>query len=198
MEANTKEAVARIAALREDMDISIEHMAQATGRTPEEYRAQELGEADVSFTFLSKCADALGVDVIEILTGENPHLAGYSLVRADAGLSIKRREGFEYQHKAPRLKNRLCEVFLVTAPYLEEEQAQPIHLSYHEGQEFDYIISGKMRFRFEDHIEELGAGDTLLYDSGRGHGMIAIDGEPCTFIALVMKPREANDGESII
>ena len=194
MEANTAEAVKRIAALREDLGISIEDMAHATGRTPQEYAAQENGQADVSFTFLSKCADALGVDVIELLTGENPHLGGYSVVRAGEGLSIKRREGFEYLHKAPRLKNRLCEVFVVTAPYVEEEQDKPIHLSYHEGQEFDYILEGHLRFAFEDHIEDLGPGDTLLYDSGRGHGMIATGGAPCTFIALVMKPADQDSG----
>ncbi|MEG1512900.1 MAG: cupin domain-containing protein, partial [Raoultibacter sp.] len=100
------------------------------------------------------------------------------------------RAGFEYLHKAPYFKNKLCEPFLVTAPCLEEEQNAPIHLSYHKGQELDYIISGRMRFAYEDHIEELEAGDTLLYDSGRGHGMIAIDGQPCTFLAIVMKPHD--------
>ena len=76
----------------------------------------------------------------------------------------------------------------MTAPYIEAEQDQPIHLSYHEGQEFDYVLSGQLRFAYEDHVEDLGPGDTLLYDSGRGHGMIAIGGAPCTFLALVMKP----------
>ena len=130
----------------------------------------------------------LGVDVIELLTGEDPHLSGYSLTRAAEGLSIKRRAGFEYLHKAPHFKNKLAEPFLVTAPYLEEEQDAPIHLSYHKGQELDYIISGRMRFAYEDHIEELEAGDLLMYDSSRGHGMIATGGEPCTFLAVVMKP----------
>ena len=27
-----------------------------------------------------------------------------------------------------------------------------------------------------------------MYDSSRGHGMIATGGEPCTFLAVVMKP----------
>lgn len=45
-----------------------------------------------------------------------------------------------------------------------------------------------MRFAYEDHIEELEAGDLLMYDSSRGHGMIATGGEPCTFLAVVMKP----------
>lgn len=190
MEPNIQEVANRIKALREDLDISIEEMAKSTDRSVEEYRAQESGEQDLSFTFLYKCASKLGVDVIELLTGENPHLSAYSLTRASEGLSIKRREGFEYLHKAPHFKNKLAEPFLVTAPYIEEEQGKPIHLSRHSGQELDYIISGRMRFAYEDHIEELEAGDTLFYDSGRGHGMIAVDGEPCVFLAIVLKPEE--------
>ena len=187
-EPNIKEVANRIRALREDCDLTMQEMAEATGRSVAEYAAQESGEQDLSFTFLYKCAKVLGVDVIEILTGETPHLRGYSLVRAGEGLSIKRRAGFEYLHKAPHLQNKLAEPFVVTAPYLEEEQSKPIHLSYHKGMELDYVISGHLRFAYENHVEELGPGDTIMYDSGRGHGMIAIDGEPCTFLAIVMKP----------
>lgn len=190
MEPNIKEVAGRIRALREDVDLTMQEMADATGRSVAEYAAQESGEEDLSFTFLYKCAQRLGVDVIELLTGENPHLSGYSLTRAHDGLSIKRRAGFEYLHKAPYFKNKLCEPFLVTAPYLEDEQDKPIHLSYHAGQELDYIISGKMLFAYEDHVEQLEAGDLLFYDSGRGHGMIATGGEPCVFLAVVLKPQD--------
>jgi mannose-6-phosphate isomerase-like protein (cupin superfamily) len=163
-------------------------MAEATGRCVAEYEAQESGEHDLSFTFLYKCAARFGIDVIELLTGENPHLTGYSLTRRGEGLSIKRRAGFEYLHQAPFFKDKLCEPFVVTAPFLDEEQDRPIHLSYHTGQELDYIISGRLRFAYEDHVEELGAGDTLFYDSSRGHGMIAIGGQPCVFLAVVIRP----------
>lgn len=187
-EPNIKEVANRIRALREDLDYTMQEMADATGRSVAEYAAQESGEQDLSFTFLYKCAKKLGVDVIELLTGETPHLKGYSLVRAGEGLSIKRRAGFEYLHVAPHLGNKLAEPFIVTAPYIEEEQDQPIHLSYHRGNELDYIISGHLRFRYEDNVEEVGPGDTLMYDSGRGHGMIATGGYPCVFLAIVMKP----------
>ena len=30
-----------------------------------------------------------------------------------------------------------------------------------------------------------------MYDSGRGHGMIAIGGEPCVFLAIVMNPENS-------
>lgn len=190
MEPNIKEVADRIKVLREDLGFSFEDMAKATDRSVEEYQAQESGDHDLSFTFLYKCAEKFGVDVVELLTGENPHLSGYSLIRAEDGLSIKRRAGFEYLHKAPHFKNKLCEPFLVSAPYLEEEQNKPIHLSYHEGQELDYIISGRMRFAYEDHVEELEPGDTLYYDSSRGHGMIAVGNEPCVFLAIVIKPHD--------
>ena len=190
-EPNIKEVAGRIRALREDFDLTMQEMADATGRSVAEYAAQESGEQDLSFTFLYKCAKKLGVDVIELLTGETPHLRGYSLVRAGEGLSIKRRAGFEYLHKAPHLGNKLAEPFVVTAPYLEDEQDKPIHLSYHKGMELDYIISGKLRFAYEENIEEVGPGDTLMYDSGRGHGMIAIGGEPCVFLAIVMNPENS-------
>ncbi len=188
MEPNILEVANRIRALREDMDITAQEMADATGRTLTEYLAQESGQEDLSFTFLYKCADRLGVDVIELLTGEDPHLTGYSLTRSGEGLVIRRRAGFEYLHKAPHFRNKLAEPFLVTAPYLPEEQDAPIHLSYHEGQELDLIISGHMKFAYEDHVEVLDPGDLVMYDSGRGHGMIATGDEPCTFLAVVIKP----------
>jgi quercetin dioxygenase-like cupin family protein/DNA-binding XRE family transcriptional regulator len=198
MEPKVQEVANRIRSLREDLDLSIEDMAEATGRSVDEYTAQESGEKDFSFTFLYKCANAFGVDVVELLTGEAPHLKGYELVRKGEGLSIKRRAGFEYLHQAPFFSGKLCEPFVVTAPCIPAEQDAPIHLSYHVGQELDYVISGRLRFAYEDHIEELEPGDTLYYDSGRGHGMIAVGDEPCVFLAVVLKPQESlADGNSI-
>ena len=95
MEPNILEVANRIRALREDLDITAQEMADATGRTLTEYLAQESGQEDLSFTFLYKCADRLGVDVIELLTGEDPHLTCFSLKRSGEGLVIRRRAGFE-------------------------------------------------------------------------------------------------------
>ena len=188
MEPNIQEVANRIKWLREDLGLSQQDMAEATERSLEEYALQESGQQDLSFTFLYKCAEKLGVVVVELRTGENPHQCGYSLVRAADGLSIKRRAGFEYLHKAPCFKGKLAEPFQVTAPYLADEQGKPIHLSRHEGQEIDYVLEGRMRFAFEDHEEVLDPGDMVMYDSGRPHGMIAIDGAPCRFLAIVLRP----------
>ena len=83
--------------------------------------------------------------MIEILTGENPHLLFYSVVRKGEGLPIKRRSGFDYYHLAPYLKGKFCEPFLVTAPYKAEEQEKPIELSTTRGRSL--TLSSKVRSR---------------------------------------------------
>lgn len=190
MEPNIAEVAGRIRSLRDDLGLTMQEMADKTGRSVAEYASMESGEEDLSFTFLYRCAEAFGVDMIELLTGEGPHLTGYSVVRAGEGLSIKRRASFEYRHLAPTFKGKLAEPFFVTAPYNEDEQQAPIHLSRHAGQEFNYIVSGRMRFAYETHVEELGPGDALFYDAARGHGMVATGGAPCTFIAIVFKEHD--------
>ena len=186
---NRKDVANRIRSLREDNDFTIEEMAKATGRSAAEYAARENGDMDLTFTFVYKCAKKFGVDVVELLTGESPRLKHYEIVRADEGLILERHTDFHYLHKAPPFKNRLGEPFLVDVPYQPESQNEPIHLSYHKGQEFDLVLKGRLRFRFENHFEEVGPGDTLFYDSGRGHGMIAIDGEDAQILAVVFDPQ---------
>ncbi|MFA9381208.1 MAG: helix-turn-helix domain-containing protein [Acetanaerobacterium sp.] len=187
MEPRIVEVAERISTLREIMEISVEDMAKATGVTVEEYLQLEGGKADFSFTFLYKCSERFGVDIVELLTGENPRLSFYTVVRKDKGLPIKRRQSFTYQHLAPLFKKKLAEPFLVTAPYREEEQEAPMHLSYHEGQEFDIVLEGTLKVAMEGHIETLEAGDSIYYNSGHGHGMIATGGKECKFLAIVLK-----------
>ncbi len=190
METRIAEIAERIKTLREILELSVEEMAKATGISADEYVQLESGNSDFSFTFLYRCAEVFGVDLVELLTGENPRLSFYSIVRKDKGLPIKRREGFTYQHLAPLFKEKFAEPFLVTAPYSEKEQGEPIHLSSHEGQEMDFILEGSLKVAMENHIETLHEGDAIYYNSGHGHGMIAADGKDCRFLAIVLKDRK--------
>lgn len=187
METMIAEIAMRIKALREILDISPAEMAKQTDTSLEQYEAYERGESDFGFTFLYECAKVFGVDIVELLTGDTPRLSFYTVVRGGKGLPMRRRKGFTYQHLAYRLKDKLAEPFLVTAPYYEEEQTAPIALSRHVGQEFDYVISGTLKVQLDDYVEILNEGDSVYYDSSHKHGMIAIGGKPCVFLAFVMK-----------
>lgn len=89
MEPKIAEIAERIRALREMLGLSCEEMAEATEVSIDDYQASESGARDFTFTFLYKCAEKFGVDMIEIMTGENPHLSRYTVVRGGKGWPLK-------------------------------------------------------------------------------------------------------------
>ena len=191
METRITEIAERLKALREICDFTAPEMAVAAAVTVEEYLQYEAGEKDFSVTFLFNCAKKLGVDMVELMTGENPRLSQYSIVRKGQGLATKRRETFKYEHLAYHFRKKTAEPFLVFAPYSKGEQETPINLSSHKGQEFDFVLSGELKLQIEDNREILKAGDAVYYDSGKPHGMIALNSEGCEFLAIVI----ASEGE---
>ncbi|WRS26244.1 XRE family transcriptional regulator [Oscillospiraceae bacterium MB08-C2-2] len=195
MDTRIMEIAQRIRGLREILEIEQAEMAEKTHVSLAQYQQYESGEKDFGFTFLYDCANILGVDVVELLSGEPPKLSFYSIVRSGKGLPMHRRQGFSYHHLAYNMKNKMIEPFLVTAPYFEAEQSAPIALSTHKGQEMDYVLKGSLKVQLGDHIEVLGEGDSVYYDSGHPHGMIATGGRDCQFLAMVVKPADEDEGE---
>ena len=94
MDYNIKDVSGRLKSTREYLDISVGEMASKTNVTTEEYISLENGEKDFSLSFLNEAANALGVELVELLTGVTPKLNTYSIVRKDKGLPIERRERF--------------------------------------------------------------------------------------------------------
>ncbi len=193
MENQVLQIAERIKGLRLIMEFTPEEMAKAADVTVEEYLQCEEGKSDFSFTFLYKCAEKFGVDIAEIVTGDVPKLSCYCLTRKGKGMAIKRRKGFFYQHLGYRLKHRKAEPFVVVAPFSIEEQDAPIHLSTHEGQEFDLILKGSLKVEIAGHTEILNEGDSIFYDSNHPHGMIAVGGADCEFLAVVLKEEKGNE-----
>ena len=174
----------RIAAEREIMEISVEEMAETTGITVEEYKKYERGEADFSFSFLYTVAKKLGVDVMDIITGEASRLSMATMVRKNEGTVIERREAYRYQHLAFSFRNRKAEPFMVTVAYVPGGKLPKVNV--HEGQEFDYVLEGKLRVSVGEIEYLLSPGDSIYYDSSYPHAMQAIDGD-AKFLAVVIK-----------
>ena len=189
------EVAQRIRGLRKILEIPVEQIARVLDIAPEEYREYEQGNRDFSITFLLKCAEYFGVDLVELITGEPPKLTEYTLVRKGRGLPIKRRKEFSYTHMAYSMKNAIAVPLNVLVPYHEGDETAPITLSTHEGQEFDMVIRGTLKIAIDGHTEILEEGDTIYYDSSIPHGMIAVGGEDCEFLAMVMRYKQDDTKE---
>jgi acetyl-CoA synthetase len=184
MEKQIQAIAARIAELRQICSKTPEEMAAVTGTSVEYYLASERGENDFSFTFIHNCANVFGVDITELITGDNAKLTTYSIVRSGEGLPLERRRGFKYNHLASYFKGRLSEPFLVRAKYEVGAENRPIPLSRHAGEEFNYVLNGQLKIEVAGNTDILNPGDAIYYNSSEPHGMIALGGD-CEFIAVV-------------
>ena len=188
LEKKILEMAQRIRTLREILGITPAEMAEKTGVSEAEYLACEAGESDLNFAFLYRCAQALGVDVSDIIEGTGPRLAGYTVTRRGEGQKIEQAHGMVYYNLASAFKNRIAEPLYVVSTYSEAAQSKPIELTTHAGQECDLIVKGALKVQIGDHIEVLHEGDSIYYDSDTPHGMIATEGADCLFYAIVLNP----------
>ncbi len=177
---------ARIRGMREILGYSMQKMAEQTEVSEEIYRQYETGTVDLPFTFLHKCAKVFGIEITVLLEGHSAKLSGYTVTRRGKGLVTASEDGITIQDMAPMFRQKLATPYWVTYQYSEELQNKPIHTTTHTGQEFDLVIKGAMRIKVGDHEEVLREGDSIFYKSSTPHGMIAVDGQDCVFLSMIM------------
>ncbi len=172
----------RLSALRGIAEMSPETFCEKTGVSMQELAAYEKGEKDFSFSFLYNAARILGVDVIDLMSGDSPHLSDWCIVRKGEGYVIDRRAAYKYNHLAFTFRNKKAEPFMVT---VEPKQEKPV-LQSHEGQEFNWLVSGRIKFYIADVEYILEPGDSVYFNSSIPHAMQALDNRPAQFLAIVI------------
>ncbi len=184
------EIAARIRELRDIMGYSVAQMAEKTNVDETQYLSYESGKTDIPFSFIHKCALAFDVEMTELLEGSSARLSTYTVTRKGQGQETAKEDGIDIANLAPKFKDKLAEPYWVKYEYSAEQQNKPIHLTTHSGQEFDLVLSGKLKVQVGTHTEILEEGDSIYYNSSTPHGMIAVDGQDCVFCAVVMSGDE--------
>ena len=188
-----KEVAKRIREMREICDITEADMAKKTEVSLEDYKAYENGELDFPFTFIHKCSLAFGIGITDLLEGQSAHLSSYTVTRKGQGQETAKEDGIEIQNLAPLFRKKIAEPYWVRYEYSEELQNKPIHLTKHSGQEFDFVMSGRLKVQIGENVEYLSEGDSIYYNSSTPHGMIAVDGRDCLFVAVVLPGEDVKE-----
>ena len=172
----------RIKELREILEISTLDMAREIDMPMETYQKYETGELDIPISVLYKIAARLGVDATVLLTGEDPRMDTASVCRRGKGVRIERYPGYEFTSLAYNFKDRTIEPLQV---YLDpsKEAASPVS---HGGQEFNYVIEGKVKITVGKREYILETGDSIYFDAGIPHGQAAVEG-PAQFITIIQE-----------
>ncbi|HEX2948823.1 MAG TPA: XRE family transcriptional regulator [Armatimonadota bacterium] len=175
---------ARIRELREIANMSPETLAAQLNIPLATYLQYENGESDIPVGVLYEMSTIFQVELSALLTGEYPRLRIYSVVRKGKGISVERRKEYQHESLGFNFVHKKAEPFLVTVQ--PETEETPIAQNSHPGQEFNYVLQGTLKVVIGNHEVVLNEGDSLFFDSGYEHGMIALNNEPAQFLAIIL------------
>ena len=162
-----KQVAMRILDLREISDYTVDKMAEVLNVPVEEYRKYESGEVDMPISFLVKIGEVFHVDMTELLTGEAPRLNVLSVTRAGRGQEeTSCHDQYVYRNLAYNFVGRKIEPMYVV---VDPEDNKTLTPNSHDGQEFDYILSGTMHIVIGKNDVVLHPGDSVYYDSRTPH-----------------------------
>lgn len=184
MNEEIKQIAERLKGLRDALDIPVEEMAKVCKMSPDEYLRLESGTADISVSVLHSIAHACGVELTTLMFGDEPKMSAYFVTRNGKGVSVERTKAYKYQSLAAGFSKRRAYPFMVTVH--PKPDNEPLYLNTHSGQEFNYVIRGRMLLQINGKDLILGAGDSIYFNSELPHGMKALDGEIVQFLAVIV------------
>lgn len=184
MNNSLKEIGLRLKGLREAFDLTPEAFAQSCDIPVEEYLEYEAGEKDLTISVLKKISQKYNVDISVLMFADEPRMSSYFLTRKGKGLAVKRVEAYHYQTLAGGFNNRKAEVFEVTVE--PKPESELIYHRSHDGQEFNFVLEGRMLLQINGKDLILEEGDSIYFDSKLSHGMKALDDKPVRFIVAVL------------
>lgn len=184
MNEQIKQIAKRLAGLREALEVSPEEIARTCHLTTDEYLRLESGTVDISVSVLHQIAQAYQIELTTLMFGDEPKMDSYFITRRGKGVAVERVKAYKYQSLAAGFSKRKANPFLVTVHPKDPEE--PIFLNSHEGQEFNYVLRGRMLIRINGKDIILEEGDSIFFNSKLPHGMKALDDEKVCFLAMIM------------
>ncbi|WP_147819149.1 helix-turn-helix domain-containing protein [Salidesulfovibrio onnuriiensis] len=178
-----KDIAPRLAGLRDDMGWSVEEMAQQLGRSAKEVEKFESGSVEIPVGYMLDVSRLCKVDLTTLISGREPHLKSYALVRKGEGFSVDRRKDYDYKSLGYKFAGRDMEPFFIRVPSKGgEEMAE----TSHKGQEFIYMLEGRLELRINGEPLILEPGDSIYFNSEAPHALRGLDGRDAVFIDVIL------------
>jgi transcriptional regulator with XRE-family HTH domain len=176
----------RVKKVRESKGLTIEDVCRRTDLDPETLLSIEQGLIDPPLGQIIRLAKSLEMRMGYFISGEEEK--PFTVVRRNDRKLVSRhdskkgkRYGYEFESLAPYKKNRHMEPFLVTLEPAPTEHER----STHDGQEFLYVLKGRMEVRLGEEVHVLDPGDAIYYDSIVPHLVKCHGGESTRILAVL-------------
>lgn len=185
MNHQIRQIAVRLQELRNILGFSTEELANACHLSAEEYRLIESGEVDIPVSILQKVAHYYDISLEALMFKQDSSSSSYFLTRAGTGPHSERTQAYLYESLASGFTSRKTDPFLVTVP--PQTGLEPVRFNSHSGEEFNYILSGKMQLMINGDILILSPGDSIYFNSKLPHAMQALDSKPVRFLSIIIQ-----------
>ncbi len=169
----------RIRQARLGKKMNLDTIANETGLSKAFIKSIESGEKRPSVGTLLQISRTLQLD------------SGFLLKESDDTLEersqayTKRTDNYAYTPLTPGAENKHLKAFRIVVDAGTSHDGVGFH---HEGEEFVYVLAGRVEVQVGDHINRLESGDSLHFNSGIKHDLRNTGDKDAELIVVVYAP----------
>jgi quercetin dioxygenase-like cupin family protein len=169
----------KIKKARTSKKFSLDHVANETGFSTEYLKEVESCKSIPPVGALLQIARALEIESGALLRESESKLE--SRVKAQT----KRTDNYAYTTLTPGAENKHLKAFRVSIEAQQDHKGVGYH---HEGEEFVYVLAGKVEVAVGEHLNTLEQGESLHFNSGIQHKMRSVSDEKAELIVVLYSP----------
>lgn len=182
----------KLKSLRKKSGLSFSEVAKKSGIAEKTIVSIEKNELSPPLGNIISLAAVFDVPVGDFFgdSGDSP----FSIVRSEDRKPVSRFSsayskscGYSYQGLGQQKRNRQMEPFLVTLNPTDDKEAET---NQHIGEEFIFVLEGKVEVSVLKHKDILNPGDSIYYDSNVPHIISCHGDEPATILAVIYAKEE--------
>lgn len=160
----------KIRALREAQGWSQEHLAEATGQTPEFIAGVESGEISPPVAFILRLSGAYGVDPGTFLRDEEKA----RILDQRTQAYVNRTRNYSYQTLTSGAEHDHLRAFMITIE--PHHDHKPVAYK-HEGEEFIFVMEGELEFTLGSKVHTLKKGESIHFHSNTPHKLKSLSAQ---------------------
>jgi len=169
----------KIKKARTSKKVSFDNLANETGLSTDYLKQVESGKEIPSVGTLLQIAKALQIDSGLLFKDQEENMEK----RIDA--YAKRTDNYAYTSLTPGAENKHLKAFKISIDPMKQHEG----VGYcHEGEEFVYVLKGKVAVTVGDHKNILKVNDSLQFNSGVKHQMTNISKSKAELIVVIYCP----------
>ena len=167
----------RIRSLRCAHRITVEALAASAGCSKSLISKIETGKVTPTIASLSRIAEALGTNAAALLQESSEERVVFNPAKEPKEHLVQSNEGYEVFPYALAFADKRMQPFL----FIAEKGKVKRHRVSHTGDEWMYVLEGRLNFHVGNQTFEMEAGDSLYFDPNLPHGV-----EPLTRKAVYL------------